>query len=261
MSNPTLKTPEEQYGGYLSIEDALKLKDEFILLVQSKKLLHFAEKILSKYRKKNYGLPADLTGENVVQELCVEFLRPVKGQCMDEQSELHRLHLYNPAKGTKFETYLYQCMTNLIKTLFDRSNRNPDPISYNNMVDGESENNQFLNIIAVENSLDLPPEAISQIIEKFKKSLTSKLDIFVFDKLVNGVGKNKEGTPGEFKPKAFCQKAADAGKIKNWKRMYARILRSRAQLRLKFIEFINQGDYFKNEVYPDFPKKKKAKTM
>lgn len=252
MTQENQAPKEPKCPSRLSLEEAKKLKEEFVQLVQSGRLKQFATKIISRFKKRG-RLPGDITPENVVQELCVEFLRPVKGQGMEEKEELHRLRLYNPEKKTKFETYLYQCMGNLVKTMLDRTNRNPDPVSYHNMVDSggnDDGNNPFLNIIAVENT-DLPPGKIQEIVSAFEATLISNLDRFVFDKLVRGMGVGKDGRPIEFRPKEFCAKAEAEGKIRNAKRMYARILRSRAKLKESFVLFINRRDFFKDEVYLD----------
>jgi len=240
----TTKCPEDVYESYLSFNEALEYKERFIELFRIGRLHQLAQKILSGRKRKLGGkLTGDLSADRVVQDLAVEFLRPVKGQGIEKKSDLHRFRLYNPGKGTKFETYIYQCMSNLVITLIDKYNRNPEPVSYDNIIGSENEENPFLNIIAVEN-LDLDPSLVESAIREFQKTIEDKLEKFVFEKLLEGLGKTKKGIPKEFKPKDFCQKAEEAGRIKNGKRMYTRILKCRRELLEKFKEFLEKSDLF-----------------
>jgi len=214
---------------YLSEEQAAVHKEKFEKLVEEGKLLQIAQKILSK---KSRNIQNMFPPEHVVQQLCLEFLRPVKGQGMSKESQLHRIRLFNPDKS-KFETYIYQCMSNLVLTMIDKANRKPPPVSYDNVInDSDSEENSFLNVLSTKSS-NLKESDIHSAVDGFKKTL-NKFELFVFDRIILE----------RRKPKDVINIAEKQKKLRNSKRMYMRILKCRRSIPQKFIEYINQSDYF-----------------
>lgn len=214
---------------YLSEEEAKKYRDKFEELVAEGKLLQIAQKILSK---KSRNIQNMFPPDHVVQQLCLEFLRPVKGQGMEKESDLHRIRLFNPDKS-KFETYIYQCMSNLVLTLIDKANRKPPPVSYDNVInDSDSEENSFLSVLSTK-STALKESDIHDAIEGFKKTL-NKFELFVFERIILE----------RRKPKDVINIAEKRKKLRNSKRMYMRILKVRRTIPQKFIDYINQSDYF-----------------
>lgn len=216
---------------YLTLEEAKKYKDQYIELFATGKLNQIAQKILSRKTKRIQNL---ITAENAVQQLSLEFLRPVKGQGMKEHSELHRFRLFNPTKS-KFETYIYQCMSNLITTMIDNIARKPDPISYNNLnQDEENEENPFLNVLSSRDG-QLNEDIIDKILNGFRKIL-SPLENFVFEYIILEKQKTK----------TIIDLAKD--KLKNPSKMYLKLLEAKKEIPLKFINYVNSLDYFEHYI-------------
>ena len=218
----------------LSYEEAVEYRKILEEYVASGKLTNLANQILTKKNAAN-----QLNPENIAQEFAYNFVRPKKNQQTKQYVELHKLRMYDPNRA-KFDSFIYQCMQNMIITMLERRNKQVDTISYNNLIDNDDQNEgSFANFMIANNDLPVTEADLSDIINNFKTTLND-FELFVFDNILLS----------KVKPKELLNKAKKNELIENPKRMYTRILKIRQVVARKFIDFINSSEYL-TEILPE----------
>ena len=199
--------------GYLSYNEALKLKDRLFAMYEAGELHRMTNSILTN---KNYNTKL-VEPDDFVQTLILDFLRPTQGLGMTEPSELHRFRMYNPAKG-KFETFVYQCLSNIIYTQVHKASN--QPISYES--DQEA---SLLDAIPDSNSSEFNT---SEFIAAWKQGL-AKFERFVWNLTIEkGVN-----------PLALVRYANSKGIWQDRKGIYTQILKTKKVLIAKCIADLN----------------------